>query len=260
MPRLLGIFVLLALALPALAVANEPAVDGYYSGRIVVTDHADGMPAQPGAGVGGAEQTVYSYWAVVYTPVGFCRERRYTTDQAEADAYNYSYVLQTAEINELTRLDTCPDDTPTVAPPSPGELARDFWDVRHLSSPVLKTVPDDAIVGKRVYLQIGGPPNMTFDVPNPLGVAIAIEATSRYVVDWGDGSPPTTTTSQGGPWPHGDVTHVYDTATPAATIRVTQHWSAAWTAGRGAAGTLENLQTIGELIIRVDQLQPVRNR
>lgn len=239
-------------------VAASEQVQGGGNGRIVITDHADGSPAQPG--VGGPDRPVYAYWAIVYTPAGFCRERRFTTDPAEADAYNYVYALRAAEANELMRLETCPDDVRTAASPSPGELARDFWDVRHLSSPILKTVPDDAIVGKRVYLQIGGPPTMTFDVPNPLGAAIAINATSRYVVDWGDGSPTTTTTSQGGPWPHGDVTHVYDTATPAATIRVTQHWSAIWTAGPDAAGTLENLQTIGELIIRVDQLQPVRNR
>ncbi|HEX2039299.1 MAG TPA: hypothetical protein VHF47_06160, partial [Acidimicrobiales bacterium] len=132
---------------------------------------------------------------MVYTPEGFCRERRFTTDEAEADAYNYVYELRVAEANELTRLESCPDERPVVAPPTPGELARDFWDVRHLPSPALHVVPEYAIVGKRVYLQIRGPARTTFDVPNPIGADIAINATSRYVVDWGDGSPPTTTTS-----------------------------------------------------------------
>ena len=233
------------------------------NGTITVSDHAEGSAGQPGAGVGAgnSDRPVYAYWLMVYTPEGFCRARRFTTDPAEADAYNYVYERRAAEANEINQLEACPADTPAPpAAPNPGDLARDFWDVRHLPSPSPKTVPDDAIVGKRVYLQIGGPPSTTFDVPNPLGTTITIAATSRYVVDWGDGSPPTTTTSQGGPWPDGDVTHVYDTATPAATIRVTQQWSANWSAGPGAAGTLENLQTIGELIIRVDQLQPVRNR
>lgn len=252
---------LLLLVLHSAAVAGEQ-VQGGGNGRIVITDHAEGSAGQPGAGAGAgqSDRPVYAYWLMVYTPEGFCRARRFTTDQAEADAYNYVYELRSAEANEITQLAACPADAPVTSAPSPGDVARDFWDVRHLPSPSLKTVPDDAIVGKRVYLRIGGPPSTTFDVPNPLGATITIAATSRYVVDWGDGSPPITTTSQGGPWPHGDVTHVYDTATPTATIRVAQQWSATWTAGPGAAGTLENLQTIGELIIRVDQLQPVRNR
>ncbi|MDQ3756590.1 MAG: hypothetical protein M3394_01915 [Actinomycetota bacterium] len=200
---------------------------------------------------------------MAFTSEGVCRERRYTYDKAVADAYNYAYPSRTADANNLTRLKTCPEDAPVVAapvPPTPGELAREFWDVRHLPRPAPKVVPDAAIVGKRVYLQIGGAASTTFDVPNPIGEAISIAATSRYVVDWGDGSRPTTTTSQGGPWPHGDVTHVYETDAPQWVIRVTQQWSASWTAGGGAAGTLENLQTVGEVTIRVDELQPVRNR
>lgn len=261
MRRVVG-FLLSVMFIGAAAAWADPTVDNYDAGGIQVREHADGSPAHSGRGGGTApDRPLYAYSVIVYTPAGFCRERRFTTDKAVADAYNYVYELRAAEANELTRLESCPDDTPAAAPlPTPGDLARDFWDVRHLPSPTLKTVPHDAIVGKRVYLQISGPPSTTFAVPNPLGATIDISASSRYVVDWGDGSPPATTTSQGGPWPHGDVTHVYNTATPAATIRVSQHWSATWTAGPGAAGTLENLQTFGELIIRVDQLQPVRDR
>lgn len=246
--------------LPSAAFGTEQ-VRGFDTGGILITDTSPGSPGQP-AGSAPPKQgsPVYAYWAIVYTPDGFCRERRFTTDQAEADAYNYVYELRVAEANELTRLESCPADTSAAAPPTPGELARDFWDVRLLPSPTVKTVPDYAIVGKRVYLQIVGPPTTAFDVPNPIGADIDIQATSRYAVDWGDGTPPTTTTSQGGPWPDGDLTHVYDTAHSAVTIRVTQQWSATWTAGPGTAGTLDDLRTVGELTIRVDQLQPVRNK
>src|SRR5688572_13796794 len=191
--------------------AGTPNAHGVGNGTIVVTDQTPGAPSTGGVGTAQPDHPVYAYWAMVYTAEGFCRERRFTTDEAVADAYNYVYELRVAEANELTRLGDCPKDVTTAPmPPSPGELAREFWDVRRLPSPNLKVVPGYAIVGKRVYLQLVGPARTTFDVANPIGTNIAIEATSRYVVDWGDGSPPVTTTNQGGPWPDGDVTHVYD--------------------------------------------------
>ena len=126
-----------------------------------------------------------------------------------------------------------------------------------LPSPVLRTAPDHAITGKLVYLEIGGAREQRFDVANPLGDDVVVTATSRYVVDWGDGTTDRTS-SQGGPWPHGDVTHTYTHKSPAATITVTQLWSARWTAG-GAAGDLDDLRTTSTLGLRVTDLQAVRN-
>jgi hypothetical protein len=203
---------------------------------------------------------IEAYWVVVYVEGGFCRERRFTADQAEARAYNSLVESRARQAEGLVSLGVCPSENRVVDQPTPGELARDFWDVRLLPRPQLTVVPDYAIVGKKVYLQIGGRLRTTFAVPNPIGADIGIHATSRYVVDWGDGSPPTTTTSQGGPWPDGDVTHVYDTAAAAVTIRVVQQWSARWSAGGAGSGTLDDLRTGGELTMRVEQVQPVRNR
>lgn len=254
----------IALSLAALllvpgAAAADPQVDGFDTGSVVVTD---GAPERPGAnGEGAPGRQVYSYWAVAFADGGFCRERRYTYDKAEADAYQYAFNRQVAEANGLAQLPQCPADGTSVAPPSPAQLAADFWDVRHLPKPTLAVTPDYAITGKTVYLRIGNPRTTTFAVANPLGPAVHINATSRYRIDWGDGTPPTTTTSQGGPWPHGDVTHVYDHAVPhGLTITVTQLWSATWTAGNGTGGSLDNLQTAGTLTLRVEQLQAVRNR
>lgn len=248
-----------ALMLVPSAAAADPQVDGFDTGSVVVTDSA---PERPGAnGEGAPGRQVYSYWAVAFADGGFCRERRYTYDKAEADAYQYAFNRQVAEANGLAQFPQCPTDGTTTAPPSPADLARDFWDVRRLPSPTLAVTPDYAITGKTVYLRIGNPRATTFDVDNPLGPAVHINATSRYRIDWGDGTPPTTTTSQGGPWPHGDVTHVYDHAVPrGVTITVTQLWSATWTAGPGTGGSLDTLQTAGTLTLRVEQLQAVRNR
>ena len=82
-------------------------------------------------------------------------------------------------------------------------------------------------------------------------------ATSRYVVDWGDGTV-TETTSQGGPYPNGDVTHVYGDQADSITIRVQQRWSATWSAG-GPPAALDPLQTAAALSFRVVQVQAVRN-
>lgn len=257
MRRLTAVFIAVLVAVPGVARA-EPQVIGGSNGRVDVTDN---VPERPGAnGEGAPGREVYGYWAVAFADGGFCRARRYTYDRAEAEAYQYAFNRQWAEANGLAQLPQCPPGAATTAPPSPAQLARDFWDVRHLPRPTLAVTPDYAITGKPVYLRIGNPRTTTFDVANPVGPAVHIAATSTYRVDWGDGSPPTTTTSQGGPWPHGDVTHVYDHAVSQATITVTQLWSATWTAGPGAGGSLDNLQTAGTLTLRVEQLQAVRNR
>ena len=259
MRRLMIAGALVALGTSAEIVWAVPRADEYGTGDIVVTD---GRPASPGESSQGASDAVwYSYRSVEVGPDGLCWRRHSTTDKALASAYNSVYSEEAVAGDGLAQLPQCPTDGTTVAPPSPAELARDFWDVRRLPSPTLAVTPDYAITGKPVYLRIGNPRTTTFDVDNPLGPAVHINATSRYRIDWGDGTAPTTTTSQGGPWPHGDVTHVYDHAVPqGVTITVIQLWSATWTAGPGTGGSLDNLQTAGTLTLRVEQLQAVRNR
>ena len=256
MKRVVCLVVALVALDPATAGASEAHSGG--NGSIVVSDEQGERPGADGTGAPGRH--VYGYWAVVPTPTGFCRTRLYTYDREEAAAYNYAYARANAEANEGGEFPPCAAAPGAPAPPSPADIAREFWDVRHLSNPVPAVTPDYAITGKTVYLRIGGAPSATFHVDNPLGPAVDITASSRYIVDWGDGSPPTTTTSQGGPWPHGDLTHVYDRAAPAVTITVTQAWSATWTAGPGTGGALDNLRTGSSLTLRVEQLQAVRNR
>jgi hypothetical protein len=189
----------------------------------------------------------------------FCRQRRYTTDPDLAAAYNFGVHRQFAGANAPGGAAECPA-TPgppgSAAVPSPDQLAREFWDVRILPAPSLGMAPDYAVTGKRVYLEIGGDGSKHFDVPDPLGPPISIEATSHYAVDWGDGAVETTA-SRGGPWPDGDVTHVYTTSADARTIRVRQVWSATWSAG-GQQGALDSLHTDAALTFRVTQVQAVR--
>lgn len=192
----------------------------------------------------------WSFWIYSNVDGQFCRQRRTTHVEAVAEQLRpfTTYSMD---------LPVCAKPSPGESPPPADEAARSFWDVRVLPSPVLKVVPDYAITGKLVYLEIAGESEQRFDVDNPLGDDVAIHATSTYRVDWGDGTT-TTTRSQGGPWPSGDVTHVYERTSPGVAITVTQLWSATWTAGP-STGDLADLQTTGALTMPVTQLQAVRN-
>src|SRR5581483_10567136 len=122
----------------------------------------------------------------------------------------------------------------------------------------LTIVPGYGITWKPVYLQTTSDQTRHFDVPDPLGPPVAIEATSDYIVDWGDGTPPETTTTRGGAWPTGTLTHVYTTTNATQVVHVTERWSATWSAGE-QRGTLQNLRTESTLTFRVTQVQAVRN-
>lgn len=205
--------------------------------------------------------TVYSYWDLDWLPGNtFCLRRRATTNAAiargAADAKWYRAFAEANGGSYAECLTRAPEERtpPAVA----DDLAREFWDVRVLPDPVLSVVPDYAITGKLVYLQITGPREQRFDVDNPIGDDVAITATSQYLVDWGDGTKATTTTSQGGPWPAGDVTHTYVDTAPTRTITVKQVWTAGWSAGSGQ-GTLTDLSTTAALGLPVTQVQAVRN-
>jgi hypothetical protein len=258
--RYVGAIAILMVIAPQPAEASE--AHGAGNGTIIVTDESEAQPGRDGTGQPG--RTVFGYWKIIWAAGGWCRDRRYTYSETEKAAYDYAYNRQVAEANGLEQFPECPADAaPPPSGPSPGQLARDFWDVRHLPVPTVEVQPDYALAGKRVYLSIKGPPSTAFAVPNPIGEDVAIAATSTYVVDWGDGSTPTTTTSQGGPWPDGDVTHVYDHAGSTATITVAQVWSATWSAGAAGTagtGTLDNLRTTGTVTLPIRQLQAVRNR
>jgi hypothetical protein len=174
-----------------------------------------------------------------------------------AAAYAFALQRQFAGGNAAGSAAECPPGVVALAPVvTPDQLAEAFWDVRLLPPPTMSMSPDYAVTGKPVYLQIGGDQSRHFDVPNPVGAPIAIEASSRYVVDWGDGTVEGTT-SRGGAWPDGDLTHVYTTSSPRQTIKVGQQWSATWRAGP-QSGALENLRTDGSLTFRVTQVQAVR--
>ena len=254
-------YLIIGLAVIFLCVGSATAaeVDNYGQGTVVVTDHTPGASGDTRSAAGNVgDLQYYAFYMLGWTGDRWCRIRRVTTDAELAAAYNYRLQREFASGNAPGNADECPSNAvPVPVLPTPDVLARDFWDVRILPAPQLHMSPDYAVTGKPVYLEIGGDQSLHFDVPNPIGPAIAIDTASRYLVDWGDGTVETTT-SRGGPWPDGDLTHVYTTSAPERTIRVTQQWSATWRAGPDQ-GALDTLQTGGQLAFRVTQVQAVRN-
>lgn len=139
----------------------------------------------------------------------------------------------------------------------PEFLAQAYW-YREAAPPPptpLEVAPGKALTGLTAYLEIGGeiPHVQTF--ATPIG-ALTLTMTPRYVVTWGDGAS-TETTSQGGPYPDGDITHTY-LDEGGVTITVAAYWHATWTlAGQG--GDLPELPvpTEGTLDLPVEQRQAV---
>jgi hypothetical protein len=98
-----------------------------------------------------------------------------------------------------------------------------------------------------------------------LGYTVTIEAGSTYDIDWGDGTTLTGVTSQGGPYPNGDLRHSYQVVQTDNTVSVTQRWTARWTAtgnGQTVSGVIDaddTLYTSAALPLEIRQIQAVRN-
>lgn len=252
---------LAATALAATLVSHQsasasPKVTGGGKGTTISISDATSEGAEPAPARGRrSSRPSYKYKVRVLRDGQWCMETRWTRDarrarvgELQGDTYN---VLAPAPPD-------CPRAERTAA-----ARAQQFWDVRVLPSPTLRAEPGWGLAGKPVYLEIVGDRTRTFHVGNPIGPDVVVEATSEYVVDWGDrhnpGTRVTRTRSRGGPWPNGDVTHVY-THVEDVTITVTQHWRATWRAG-DQSGTLGELVTRGSLAdFRIAQLQAVRRR
>jgi hypothetical protein len=124
---------------------------------------------------------------------------------------------------------------------------------RNLAVPHLHIAPGEAITGKPAYLEITEADERDIVLPNPLGGAdVIVHVVPTYTVDWGDGTEKDTTTSHGGPWPNGDVTHVYQDAHPV-TVVVTVDWRVTW-----QATTLPGaFRTQNQLPLPIEQVQAV---
>lgn len=179
-------------------------------------------------------------------------------------------AIPTATPNVAWSLQGCPAGPARAGgapppPPSPRDAATAVWWETTLPDPTMATSPPTgAITGLDLFLSIGGPQKVTFDVPS-LGYIVHLDVNSTYDVDWGDPAPDGSAIgakvtrghrTQGGPYPNGDLRHQYIDR-GAATITVTQRWTASWTAG-GESGTISDvLYTDATSTIPVQEIQAV---
>ncbi|MGI8685581.1 MAG: hypothetical protein ACR2MO_10930 [Acidimicrobiales bacterium] len=151
--------------------------------------------------------------------------------------------------------------TTPASEPTPAQEAVTFWRIAGedlLPKPAPRIAPGYMLAGKLAYLEAGTQSTARFEHPTPLGTLV-IEATSRLMVDWGDGFGLTGPhTGPGAPWPNGTITHFWTTAATY-DVRVVQQWTGRWTLG-AASGALDGLETQAVIDdFEVRQLQAVRN-
>lgn len=149
-----------------------------------------------------------------------------------------------------------------VVPPSPAVVAATYWQsqgVNVLPVPLPRIAPGYALAGNPGYLETGAVLSRKFSDATPLGT-LNISATGRLYVDWGDGTGWTGPyDSPGGPWPTGQITHVWDNVGHYDVV-VQEHWSATWSLA-GTGGSLTTLHTQATIpAFDVRQLESVRNR
>jgi hypothetical protein len=165
------------------------------------------------------------------------------------------------------RFGVCPSnllDDPEVDSNSPDpnfaesahSVAVRYWKEVLLPEPSPYIAPGRAITGMYAYLETRGTTTHTFTEPNTPFGPLTIVATGRYFVDWGDGTHTGPHSSEGGPWPDGEIKHEYLNVGTYDVV-VIERWTATWSFGT-EAGTLEELRTVGHIEdFPVQQIQAV---
>ncbi len=134
----------------------------------------------------------------------------------------------------------------SARPPSPPVVNQQMIRsvvTRELPSPVPSMDPRYGVAGLAAYLTTGARLTDTLQTTSAAG-SVHANAQGTVTIDWGDGSPAVGPTSaQGGPWPAGDLRHLY--ASPDCyRVTVTVNWLVHYDAA-GQNGTLSGIQTSG---------------
>jgi len=137
----------------------------------------------------------------------------------------------------------------------PRSIAAQGWVDVPLPKPKPYIAPGWGLTGKLAYLETRGELHSTFTTDTPIG-PLQIDSTGSYFVDWGDGEKSGPISAEGGPWPVGQITHLYRNVGTYRVV-VTEKWRANWRLGN-ASGVLTGQQTSGRIDdFRVEQIQVV---
>lgn len=161
--------------------------------------------------------------------------------------------------NVFNEYPPCPEQPRAPGQAAPVETramtAARYWERVPLPRPQPSIAPGRAITGKLAYLETRGQVTHTYTNDTAFG-PLEITATGRYSVDWGDGETSGPHSTEGMPWPDGQITHEYQRV-GAYDVVVTERWTATWRLD-GESGVLRTLQTTGRIDdFPVQQIQAV---
>ena len=202
-----------------------------------------------GGGGGGSTNADDPYVMVVATATvdgATCIQTSYVRLSTAYGGGMTAQAAQAATANAAVMLGSfgflpCPDADPI----SPEFFARVYLRTVQLPAPAPQIDPGRMLVGLEAFLETGSPITYQLtEASTPFGPA-TFSFTSTITVDWADGTVTGPVTSTGGPYPTGDLRHVY-TRKGDYDIVVTQDWTATWAVG-GEGGNVTGLQTIGVL-------------
>lgn len=125
---------------------------------------------------------------------------------------------------------------------------------QELPRPQLTVQPGYAVTGLTAYLQIGTGNDLSFTFAGFHNAVSVVCSWDHFDVNWGDGTDDPDVRSTGGPYPDGDVTHVYQQASPSDDLHVVEYWTCPWHDQIGGAGVLQ-LQTANDLFLEVREVQ-----
>ena len=132
-----------------------------------------------------------------------------------------------------------------VAPLTPTAWVLSYIRGIPLPVPVPEIDPGEMLVGLEGFLETGSMRSQAIDDMSPFG-PVHIDLTSEARVVWGDGAVTEWTTASDGPFPDGEITHVW-TRQGAYDIVVTLRWAAEWSVGGQSGVVRDGLESAGTL-------------
>jgi hypothetical protein len=272
------VVVMVALALSSPTAAFAPPGDGIGGGTeslggstdidagsthggqvtVIVTETGGHQTGSPG-GNGGTTQAVERW---IRAPVGLG-----TNPDTGRACVEYRWMPESEYVatDDLTLAQAylILPDCPVEEGPDPEEAAHaevvQYLRTVQLPVPLPTIPPGRALTGLAAHLDAGT--DLATTIEADLGAGhLVLDATSTIVVDWGDGVVDGPLETTGGPWPAGDIVHVYPTV-GTVDVTVTQTWSVVWAYG-GFTGTIATLdgapiETTATVVLPVDQVQAV---
>jgi len=187
-------------------------------------------------------------WNVIFGPEGeFCISRTgwvdltgLTPEQSEA-----ARAAAANTYDAMITLGWLPCPGVEGVPVTPTAWILEYIRAIDLPVPMPEIEPGEMLVGLEAFLETGSLRTQTIDDRSPFG-PVQVVLTSEVMVVWGDGTVTDWTTAPDGPYPDGEITHVW-TRQGHYDVTVTQRWVASWSVGDESGIVRNGLTSEGTL-------------